>query len=53
MRFYTITGTKFFFWGRNKFGWWVGINFIPGKFGLLLDSSKASILYWLKSKVQS
>ena len=47
MRFYTIQGT------RNKFGWWIGINFIPGKFGLLLDSDNASILSWLKSKVSS
>ncbi len=53
MKLYTIQGTKFFFWGKNNLGWWMGINFVPGKFGILLDVGNSSMLSWLKSKVQS
>jgi len=36
----TTSGQKVVFWGRNKFGWWFGINFIPHKFGVMIYSLK-------------
>ena len=30
------SGTKVFFAGKNEFGWWFGMNIIPGVFGFMI-----------------